>query len=83
MPELKTEINKGHISISKARRITSVLTSENKSYWFNLAKTKSKQVLEKEVARVSPKTQVREKLSYIHPSKEIRDKVVVKKTDGH
>ncbi len=60
IPELKTEIAAGTLTVSKAKRIVSVITPINKTEWVNKAKTMSKAVLEKEVANVTgemPKTE--------------------------
>jgi 5-methylcytosine-specific restriction endonuclease McrA len=54
VPELKTEIQKGTVSISKAQRIVSVITRENKSEWIQKASQLSKRELEKEVAKIHP-----------------------------
>ena len=84
VPALKEEIKKGAITVSKAKRITSVLTPENQDHWIELAKTESKEKLEKHIAMECPKLSVKEKLSYVHPTKEIRDHAkVVSKNHNH
>lgn len=77
IPALKEEIKKGAITISKARRMTSVITPQNQDHWLALAKNTSKRNLEKEVAMASPKTAVREKLDYVHPSREVSDQTKI------
>jgi len=65
IPELKAEIQAGNLSVSKARKITPILHSENKGEWLQKAKTLSQRELEKEVAKVSPKTAVPERAVYV------------------
>jgi hypothetical protein len=62
IPELKTAIQSGELSVNKARKITSVLDSENHSHWIGLAKTLPQAKLEKEVARVQPELALPEKI---------------------
>ncbi|MGE3758055.1 MAG: hypothetical protein AB7H97_09870, partial [Pseudobdellovibrionaceae bacterium] len=64
VPELKEEIRNGSITVSKAKRMTSVITKENKSEWISLAKTSTKHQLEKQIAIAKPAEAVREKLEY-------------------
>jgi len=75
VPALKTKIKDGSITVSKARKITSVLNKQNQDHWLELAQNVSKKKIEREVAKVSPKQAVREKASYVHPLDEIKDKV--------
>jgi hypothetical protein len=77
VPALKEEIKSGNITVSKAKRITSVLAPQNQSYWLDLAKSASKKTLEKTVASVSPKAAVREQLTYVHPELEIKERVSI------
>ncbi|MGE0634116.1 MAG: HNH endonuclease signature motif containing protein [Pseudobdellovibrionaceae bacterium] len=70
VPELKEEIRNGSITVSKAKRMTSVLTKENKSEWISLAKTSTKHQLEKQIAIAKPTEAVREKLEYSGAPKE-------------
>ncbi|MCB0390300.1 MAG: HNH endonuclease [Bdellovibrionales bacterium] len=78
LPSLKAEIKQGNITVSKARRMTSVINTHNQEHWLNLAKTCSKAQLEKEVAKVHPKQAVLTKTKYIHAELEIKDKAVIK-----
>ena len=82
IPELKEEIKKGRISISKAKKITSVITTQNKKHWLDLARYTTKRKLEKEVALASPRTIEKESLNYIHPRDEVKEKVVIKKINA-
>jgi hypothetical protein len=81
VPALKEEIKNGALSVSKARRMTAVLTVENQEHWLHLAKTQSKAILEKEVAKVNPKLAVLTKAQFVHASVEVKDKAVIKKID--
>ncbi|MBI3558121.1 MAG: hypothetical protein HY074_17795, partial [Deltaproteobacteria bacterium] len=65
IPAFKQEIKNGQISISKARKLCSVITPENQVKWLDFAKTVSSKVLEREVARVNPKAAVSDRASYI------------------
>ncbi|MGE3757899.1 MAG: HNH endonuclease signature motif containing protein, partial [Pseudobdellovibrionaceae bacterium] len=70
VPELKEEIRNGSITVSKAKRMTSVITRENKTEWISLAKTSTKHQLEKQIAIARPTEAVREKLEYSSAPKE-------------
>jgi hypothetical protein len=65
VPALKQEIKSGELSVSKAKKIVSVLTPENQSHWINQAKTLPKLKLEKEVAKVNPKESRPDRASYL------------------
>jgi len=52
IPELKKEIQKGNLSVSKARKITSVIKKENFPVWLEKLKTLPQKELEKEVAKM-------------------------------
>lgn len=65
VPELKTKIREQKISVSKARRITAVLTKENQKHWLELAEQLPKRKLEKMVAAENPRAAVIEKTTYI------------------
>jgi hypothetical protein len=77
VPALKEELKNGAITVSKAKKLTSVITPQNQNYWLGLAKTSSKRDLEKTVASVSPKAAVREKLVYVHPELEVKEHVKI------
>jgi len=78
IPELKKEIATGALSVSKARKITSVLTSENSSKWIELAKSASQHQVEREVSLANPGESGRGRMSYVPPQNEIAEKVVIK-----
>ncbi len=65
VPELKTEIAVGAITLSNARRIVPVLTAQNKEEWIEKAKVLSNRKLEKEIVRVYPKAGTPETTSYV------------------
>ncbi len=79
VPQLKEEIKRGRISISKAKKISSVLTRENQKEWIRKAKTLSCRKIEKEIAGVSPKNAIPDLLNYTHPTKEVSEHVSYKK----
>lgn len=53
VPELQKAIEQGQLSVPKACKIVSVLTSENQDIWIEKAKTVPQARLEKEVAAIS------------------------------
>lgn len=64
VPELKVAIEAGELSVSKARKITPVLTVENKAAWLEIAKTKTSREIEKAVATEKPETLIVETAKY-------------------
>jgi 5-methylcytosine-specific restriction endonuclease McrA len=64
VPKLKEDIQAGRISVSKAKTISPVLTNENQERWLEMARTKTKRQIEREVALASPNHAVREKAGY-------------------
>ncbi len=65
VPELKAAIKSQAITVSKARKITPVLTPNNSAHWLELAKTLPKEKLEKAVAKVRPQTLTPERAKYV------------------
>ena len=65
LPELKAAIDTGDLTISKARKITSVITPETQSSWISKAINLSSRALEKEVAKVQPQVLTPEKAKYV------------------
>jgi hypothetical protein len=61
VPELKTAIEEGKLSVTKAKTIAPVINADNQETWIEKAETLSKSQLEKEVAYVSPKAKKPEK----------------------
>ena len=66
VPALREAIHDGELSVSKAKKIVSVLTTENQGEWLKKAGTLSTRELEKEVARENPKEATRERASYVN-----------------
>lgn len=69
IPELKEAISAGVLNSSNARRITSLITPENKDEWIKKAAQLSQRELEKEVAALAPKESVQEKMNYVTSSR--------------
>lgn len=63
-PELKSAIEQGTLSVSKARKITPVLTQENKAEWLEIATTKTSREIEKAVAYERPELLIKETTKY-------------------
>ncbi len=68
VPELKTEIAKGAITLSNARKIVPILNSQNKSEWLKKASELSQRQLEKEIVKVRPEAATCERASYVTPT---------------
>ncbi len=62
VPELRQAIQSGELTVSKARKITSVLDSQNQAHWIGLAKSLPQAKLEKEVAKSFPQFAIAEKI---------------------
>jgi hypothetical protein len=69
IPMLQTAIQEGLLSVSKARKITPVLTLENQQEWVEKAKTLPQRQLEQEVAREIPREDVPERIKFITESR--------------
>lgn len=65
VPALKEAIHNGNLSVSKARRIASVINQENQQTWLQAAQVLSRTQLEKEVARENPKAATQESSRYV------------------
>jgi hypothetical protein len=65
MPILQEAILSGVVSVSKARKVASVLTLENQSDWIEKIKTCSSKTLEREVAKVNPREATPEQTKYV------------------
>ncbi|MCC7405956.1 MAG: HNH endonuclease [Bdellovibrionales bacterium] len=77
IPELKKEIVSGALSVSKAKKITGVITRENSAAWIELAKNSSQQKLEREVSLANPREAGRGRMCYVAAQNEITERVVV------
>lgn len=65
VPALMTEISRGTLSVSKARKVVPVLTRENQDEWIGKAQTLPQRSLEKEVARIAPREATPERTTYL------------------
>ena len=65
VPALHTAILNFEITVSKAKKMTSVINTENQDHWLGMAKTMTQKNLEKEVAKVNPKAATPDKASYV------------------
>lgn len=65
VPELKEAIARGALSVSKARKITPVLTNENKTEWLEKAVNLSQRDLEREIARAQPRPLPVDRIKYV------------------
>ncbi len=65
VPALQECIRKGEISISKAKKIASVLTHENQQEWLGKARVLPMYLLEKAVATASPRNATFESARYV------------------
>ncbi len=62
IPEIGQAIAEGTLSVSKARRVLSVITRQNQAEWIDKAIQLPQRELEREVVKVHPKAMVRDKL---------------------
>jgi hypothetical protein len=69
VPELKSGLRDGTITLSNARKVAPLLSPENKGEWLKKAQDLSARQLEKEVARVRPETAAPEKVKYVSGSR--------------
>jgi 5-methylcytosine-specific restriction endonuclease McrA len=65
VPQLKSVIEAGQLSVSKARKITSVLNKTNQSEWLQKAVHMPQKKLEQEVAKVNPRESVPERMKFV------------------
>lgn len=64
VPELKLAVQSGKVSLSKAKKICSVITQANHREWLDLAQHETSRVIEKCVAQANPREAVRESAVY-------------------
>ena len=67
VPRLAEAVVNGDLSISKARRIASVVTQENCNAWIGKANEMKQYDLEKAVTQVNPKARIREGVKPVTP----------------
>lgn len=64
VPELIAAVELGKVSLSKAKKICSVITPKNHREWIDLATHETSRVIEKCVAQANPKEAVKESAHY-------------------
>jgi 5-methylcytosine-specific restriction endonuclease McrA len=62
IPALQAAIQNGEITVSKARKITPVISPENQVEWIMKAQTLSSRQIETEVAKLNPRSLVHERM---------------------
>jgi hypothetical protein len=67
IPEIKVAIEQGELTLSAARRICSVISTENRDVWIERAKNLPQRELEKEIVKENPKAKVPDKLKPLAP----------------
>lgn len=67
IPEIKRAISSGVLNVSKARRVLSVINSDNQAEWISKAATLSQKQLEREIVRVHPSEIVRDRVKALTP----------------
>ena len=62
VPQLGAAVSEGKLSLSKARRIAKVVTSENADDWIGQAQSLPQRELERKVSEVNPDAVIRERI---------------------
>ena len=62
VPELKKAIKEEKLSVSKAKKICSVITAKNQQKWIEAATTLPIKQIEREVAKINPQSTVQERI---------------------
>lgn len=65
IPELAEAVISGRTTITKARRVCSVITIQNKKEWIDLASQCSQKIVQRAVAIANPRSIVPESLNYV------------------
>ena len=78
VPKLQEKVVSGEISLSKARKLTPVITQENQDQWLEVAATKTQKQIEREVALAHPKAAIIEKIQYVSSHLKVKEKVEIK-----
>ena len=65
VPQIKEKIKNGELTVSKAKKITSVITAINQGHWLSLAQSASQKKVEREVALAKPKQAIWDKMTYV------------------
>ncbi len=71
VPELKKTIERGELTVCKAKKITSVINNSNQEHWLNLARCVGQRKVEREVALAQPLRSIPERFTYVSPTVEI------------
>ena len=79
VPRLKEAIKDGKLTISKAKRITSVINKDNQEKWLKIAAQKNQRNLEREVALAKPEMAIQERSTFVSGFDEVPEKVQIKK----
>jgi 5-methylcytosine-specific restriction endonuclease McrA len=79
VPQIREKIKNGELSVSKAKKITSVITPINQEYWLNLAQSASQKKVEREVAIANPKQAIWDEMTYVSPLEKVIEKIQIKK----
>lgn len=65
IPKLLASIGSGTVTLSKARKIVSVITPQNQDAWIQKAATLTSRELEREVAKVNPRAALRDRAKFV------------------
>jgi len=68
IPQMKEAIESGTLNVSKARRVVSVINSDNQASWIEKASNLTQREVEKKVAEVQPQSRVKERIKVLTPS---------------
>jgi hypothetical protein len=79
VPQIREKIKNGELSVSKAKKITSVITPINQDYWLNLAQSASQKKVEREVAIANPMQAIWDQMNYVSPLEKVIEKVQIKR----
>ncbi len=83
VPELKTAIVHGELSLSSARRIAPILNAANQAEWITKAKELKQSELEKAVSEVNPQAHPRERIKPVAKNVSELRVVIDDVTDGN
>ncbi len=83
VPELKTAIVHGELSLSSARRIAPILNAANQAEWIGKAKELKQSELEKAVSEVNPQAHPRERIKPVAKNLSKLRVVIDDVTDSH
>ncbi len=78
VPELKRTIERGELTVCKAKKITSIINNSNQKHWLDLARSESQRKIEREVALAQPHKSISDRSTYVSSSLEVVEKVQIK-----